>query len=479
MMPWEWNFQKYFYPKAYQSTIHPLVKFFLKLSHERIASRYCHLHPQVQKKDLLRILRYKCRHFFLAWTDLMYVTNDQAKRSMVVIENNSCPSWQKSMPPVSEDLEYYGYELYSEHVLAQQFTEKTNKEDWILAVIYDKNEMETAWYAQTLSSIMKEPVYHIPMYEDSNSVRQKEGWLEWKLPSWKWKRIRWCMRYVTQKPRTKLPIVSNTLLLNPITTCLAWWRNKLVATKAYEEYNNIIKHMWLHITYPETIYDLKIDKVVEWVERRWWIAVIKNPYSNAWQWVYTITSQQELDAFLSEDHEYDKFIVQSLIGNYKRSSRSSKWTFYHVWTLPNKKWDSYVSDIRMRIMNTKDWFVPISLNARKAKSPISETLQPEDSSWDMLWTNLSFIEEDGSRWTDMQRLILTDTKDFNQLGIGIDDLIEGYIQSILSTIAIDRMAHSLLTKEWKFRLRRFQMLDNDELLIQEIKDQIDSLAPGT
>jgi hypothetical protein len=47
----------------------------------------------------------------------------------------------------------------------------------------------------------------------------------------------------------------------------------------------------------------------------------------------------------------------------------------------------------------------------------------------------------------MQRLILTDTKDFNQLGIGIDDLIEGYIQSILSTIAIDRMAHSLLTKE--------------------------------
>jgi hypothetical protein len=41
------------------------------------------------------------------------------------------------------------------------------------------------------------------------------------------------------------------------------------------------------------------------------------------------------------------------------------------------------------------------------------------------------------------------------------------------------MAHSLLTKEWKFRLRRFQMLDNDELLIQEIKDQIDSLAPGT
>lgn len=473
ILPWTGQTKDFFYPKAYQSSIHPLVKFFLKLSPERIAHRYCHLHPQVQRKDLIRLLHHKCRYFFLAWSDLMYVTNEQGKRSMVVIENNSCPSGQKSMPPLSDDLEHWGYEHYTQEVLIERIIHQTKKKDWVLAVLYDKNEMETVWYAHTFADLTKESVYYVPVYKENKTVRSREWWLEIKLPSWKWKRVRWCMRYVTQKPWTKLPLISKTIILNPIITCLAWGRNKLVATKAYESYNNVIKHLWLSIKYPDTIYDVSLEQVVEWIERRWGIGVVKNPYSNAWQWVYTITSQKELDAFMDESHEYDKFIVQSLIWNYKRSSKASKWTFYHVWTLPNKQWNAYVVDVRMRIISTKDWFMPLSINARKALLPLAEELW-DHSSWDMLWTNLSYKNEDWSRGTDMSRLLLMDTKDFNQLWIGIDDLIEWYIQSVLSTIAIDRMAHSLITKEGKFRIRRFQSLDNDKRLLEEITHSIDS-----
>lgn len=44
-------------------------------------------------------------------------------------------------------------------------------------------------------------------------------------------------------------------------------------------------------------------------------AVVLVPYSNAGQGVYTITSEDELDGFMQLQHNYDHFIVQSLIGN--------------------------------------------------------------------------------------------------------------------------------------------------------------------
>jgi hypothetical protein len=38
-----------------------------------------------------------------------------------------------------------------------------------------------------------------------------------------------------------------------------------------------------------------------------------------------------------------------------------------------------------------------------------------------------------------------DRKDFNTLGIGIDDLIDAYVQTVLSVIAIDRMCQRLMS----------------------------------
>eukprot|EP00894_Picocystis_sp_ML_P000974 jgi/Pico_ML_1/51491/g2515.t2 len=51
-------------------------------------------------------------------------------------------------------------------------------------------------------------------------------------------------------------------------------------------------------------------------------ACIKIPYSNAGQGVYTITSDLELEAFVSQQRNcpYEKFVVQSLIGNADWSS---------------------------------------------------------------------------------------------------------------------------------------------------------------
>ena len=64
-----------------------------------------------------------------------------------------------------------------------------------------------------------------------------------------------------------------------------------------------------------------------------------------------------------------------------------------------------------------------------------------------------------------------DRKDFNSLGIGIDDLIEAYIQTVLTIIAIDKMAEKLISKKGTFRQKLFTSLDNDQSLLKEIRIQ--------
>ncbi len=101
--------ENHFYPRVLNATIHPLVSSFFSLGNERILQRYCHLNPAVDESRLRQYLAYKSNYFFWAGSDLMNVTTPEGKRQMIVIETNSCPSGQKSMPLLSESEEYGGY----------------------------------------------------------------------------------------------------------------------------------------------------------------------------------------------------------------------------------------------------------------------------------------------------------------------------------------------------------------------------------
>jgi len=103
----------------------------------------------------------------------------------------------------------------------------------------------------------------------------------------------------------------------------------------------------------------------------------------------------------------------------------------------------------------------------------------EVTSWEMLGTNLSVkLPEDEGKdakhsWTtETQRLLLMDRKDFNVLGIGIDDLIDAYVQTVLSVIAIDKMAQHLMkvknSDKTEFNTELFAALNPDPALLKEI-----------
>lgn len=468
--PGEFEAHKHWYPKALNATIHPMVNFFLNLSQDRIVNRYCHLHPKVKEERLHEILNYQCKYFLWAGADLLNVTSAGGRRQMVIIENNSCPSGQKSMPLIDDNQEQGSYRWLIERTFKSYLQNKRPKIKGALAVVYDKNPMEVSGYAAVIADVFQEPVYYVSYYQDDAdpAVRFTNQVMEVRDEAGDWQPIRAAFRYLTQRPWNRLPLHSKTRILNPIIACLAGGRNKLVASKAYDMYNSELRGSGLRINLPETIWDIRKNEIPLWVNKMGGQAVIKVPYSNAGQGVFTIVSEQELDNFMAMDFPYDRFILQSLIGNYQWSSRGAKGTLFHVGTIPNAKGKTYVADLRMMISSTPNGLRPLCVYARRAAQPLEDLLTDSSASWDMLGTNLSIKMEDGGWDSDTTRLLLMDRRDFNKLGIGMDDLIEAYIQTVLSTVAIDHMAQALYNKQGKFRMRLFKSLNDDDALIREI-----------
>ncbi|MBK9981269.1 MAG: hypothetical protein IPP15_02390 [Saprospiraceae bacterium] len=470
IQPGSFESHDHWYPKALNAAIHPMINFFLNLDNKLIIDRYCHLHPKVKAAKLLELISYQPLYYNWSGADLINVTNARGKRQMVVIENNSCPSGQKSMPLKVDTLHQGSYrELIEKSFQPYSKIKKLNSNEAI-AVLYDKNVMETSGYAATMADVFQQPVYLVPFYDGANNdhIRYKNHYIEILDERNKWKQVVAAFRYVTQKPWNRIPVSSKTRIYNPIIACLAGGRNKLIASKAYDQYNGEIDRMGLKIRTPETIWDVQKDEVPLWVKRMGGQAVIKVPYSNAGQGVYTIVNESELNDFLSRDYEYSKFIVQSLIGNYRWSSRTESGKFFHLGTIPNAKGETYVFDLRMMICATPLGFRPVCVYSRRANSPLTDTITEGTSSWDMLGTNLSHKDTHGQWTTDTNRLILMDRRDFNHLGMGLDDLIEAYIQTILSTIAIDKMACRLVNSRGQFNSKLFASFNDDPYLIREI-----------
>jgi hypothetical protein len=468
--PGSFDPHKHWYEKAFNAQLHPLVRYFLNLTSAQIVARYCHLCPAVSPQRLLEVLRYEPRYFAWAGADLLHVTSEQGRRRMVVLETNSCPSGQKSMPLLNEAQELGGYGRLLEQTFLRRMRLRKKLPEGDVAVLWDKNEMENSGYAAAMAELLKEPVHlvYCDQVDWRDILRIKDRVLYVRTDKGTWRPLRAAFRYVTQRPWNRLPINLKTFLFNPVITCLSGGRNKMLAAKSYDLFNVELAPTGLRIDTPTTIWDVRKEEVPLWVSSFGGHAVVKVPYSNAGQGVYTIVNQQELQSFMEEKHHYECFIVQSLIGHSRWGSVVQKTRYYHVGTVPNKQGLPYAADIRMVIHSTEQGFRPLTLYSRRAKLPLSESLQGGCNSWDMLGTNLSAKAETGEWTTDTSRLLLMDNRDFNRLGIGLDDLIEAFIQTVLATIAIDKMACRLIGEKGILKLRLFRSLDEDNVLIDEI-----------
>ena len=85
---------------------------------------------------------------------------------------------------------------------------------------------------------------------------------------------------------------------------------------------------------------------------------------------------------------YDKFIVQSLVGNHQWSSSTNEGSYFHIGTIPNKHNNVFIFDLRMMIYTTEEGYKPLCAYARKARAPMQKEA-PVNDSWEVLGTNLS------------------------------------------------------------------------------------------
>lgn len=461
----------HYYAKALNAQLHPLVGFFLRLSRQRIIARYCHLNPRVSATALAAILATPPRHFRWSGADLLHATDLDGRRRMIVIETNSCPSGNKSMPLLNEDDELGGYGRVLKHAFLPLLRRRALPRG-VLAVVYDKNFVEASGYAAALAELTDEAVYLAPMARDATEKASRfvDGVLQVRTESKQWLDVRAAFRYVTQAPWDRIPVRCRTAILNPVITCLAGGRNKLMAAKAYTFLDGDLLGTGLNIRTPRTLRDLSKSEVPLQVRRLGGHAVVKVPYSNAGQGVYTITSDAELAAFMAVEHTYDRFVVQGLIGNSEWSSEERDTRLFHVGTMPNRRGEMYAADLRMMVAGNKDGFVPVSCYARRAPKPLAANLvDGGSSSWDMLGTNLSRRRADGGWDAETDRLMLMDNRDFNSLGVGLDGLIEAFIQTVLAVTAIDRLCQELLGTKGGLKKRLFRSLNNDDALLTEIE----------
>jgi hypothetical protein len=90
-----------------------------------------------------------------------------------------------------------------------------------------------------MADYFRKPVYLVPFFEEENNehIRIEKDKIE-ILIGGKWTPVYAAFRYVTQKPWNRIPIQSKTKIYNPIVACLAGGRNKLMAAKGYEAFND-------------------------------------------------------------------------------------------------------------------------------------------------------------------------------------------------------------------------------------------------
>ncbi|KAF9916154.1 hypothetical protein BX616_004486 [Lobosporangium transversale] len=442
--------EKHFYPRVLNAQIHPMVGYFFSLGNERIIARYMHLNPLVNEDVLRKCLNYVPKHF--QWAGKF---TSKLRYSL---------------------FEHGGYRLVLESAF-KDMIDTADKSLGGLAVVCDKNMMEASGYAGTLAEVMKEKVWLVEFYENDQDppVKWVDRVMHIRDEKKEWHSIRACFRYVTQKPWNRFPLYTKTVVMNQTVACLAGGRNKMMAAKAYEFFNAELADSGLHVRVPETINNVTKSEIPLWLDSMGGHAVVKVPYSNAGQGVYTITNKKELQEFMDTPQHYDKYIVQSLVGNASWSSITRHGKFYHVGTIPNKKNNTFVTDIRMMVAGNKQGFRPICIYARRARKPLIRHLEddPSTTSWEMLGTNLSVKSPSGEWSTEAARLLLMDRKDFNQLGLGVDDMIDAYIQTVLSVIAIDKMCQRLMKSNQDgsgqaFDIELFKALNPDSVLWHEI-----------
>jgi hypothetical protein len=466
--PGAFRVEPHFYAEARAQRLHPEVRRLLQMPPVEIAGRYADRHPEVDVAYLERILRSRPRFVRWAGCDLLLTRGGPDRHRVLVLETNSCPAGQKSMPEGGGLGPTGGYgELVRQGVLPLVPTRAELPGD--LAVLYDKNRMEASGYAAAMAELSGEPVYCVELdaRRSTPAVAFDRGVLQVRDASG-WRPIRGALRYLTYRPWTSIPARTRTAIVNPMVVALAGGRNKNVAAKAYARANLALRDAHLAIRTPRTFTDVSSADLAARVAELGGRAVIKVPYSNAGQGVFPVASHRDLSAVLGLERAYDLLVVQELIGPAQwHGGHPGDEPLVQVGCRPDPSAEAHAADVRVMICGGPDGYRPLAVYARRARARFG-TLAEDGDLAPRLLTNLS-AKTAGNAWaTETERLIPPGVRFLEILGMGPPDLIEAFVQTVLAARAIDDLAAALVRHDGTLDRAAFAELNPDRRLLAEI-----------
>ncbi|CAG8785467.1 8121_t:CDS:2, partial [Dentiscutata erythropus] len=471
--PGDFNPELCVVPKVRNATVHPSGSSFFGLGNDRIIARYKYLNPQVDVNVLRNCLEYNPKFYKWAASDLFNVIDSNGKRQMIIVESGSSPAGQCGMLSFNiNNKRENGYK----RVIQTAFKQALKDADpslGELAVVYDKacNEIEVTGYAAAISEETKEHVWIVLLQDDARyeqPIKWENQIMYIRDQDGAWHSIRACFKHMAYKPWILFPLKSKTMVFNNIISCLAGGHNKVMASKSFELFNNELSGSGLGIRFPETICNVNKSEISSCVEKMGGRAVIKAPYGSCGQDIYIITNSEELNKFYDDKHHYEKFIVQSLVENALWSTKLHPGKFYHVGTVPDRHNQIFVNDLRMMVSADETGFHPVVVFSRRARKPLP-TYLPNNSNWnpwEIFGTNVS-VKLDSGWIPEYERVITLDQKELNIIGLGIDELIDAYVQTVLSIVAIDKMCQKLLVNN-EFNFELYHTLNPDDVLLGEL-----------
>ncbi len=466
--------------RALKTTYAPEVQRFLKMSPQAMVACYRKRYPEVKQDFLEQAIRYQPRYFRYGGADLFRVYNRHTQKTeMVLIEINSVPGGLSNTPELKNPV-YQKFAHFFMETLGK--TPFASKREGVLAVLSHGQRMDPLGIAQAIARKAKEPVHLIthekdkPLHQQPWRVDASSGGLFIQTKDALWHKVRGAVSLLGPSSMfASQPLsVSQGVLIDPPMVHRAGGVEKARANEAYRAFNMEALHSQKAgsnplIRTPKT-YQVSREEVHALVNEMGSSAVVKLPDGNGGDGIWMLRHERDMAKFLKETEESatstpsQKYIVQELILPMPWASLSKKPADrYNRGTVPDRQnMKRYVYDMRMLVAPLNGVWRPLGLLGRQAPTPIPtpDTISDKTSPqtiWNVLGTNLSRKSPQGWFFRE-QGLMVFDKKGYTPTGLTLDDLVEGYFQSIFAMQAIDKQL------QWSLHLAPLASLDKDKKL---------------
>jgi hypothetical protein len=313
---------------------------------------------------------------------------------------------------------------------------------------------------------------------DEHSVRDEESATTADgaaPPLPRWVRIRGCVRHApSQRPWRGVPADTPTLLLHPLPACVAGGRasNRSIAVDAFAEHSAhaLAAGTGLAVRTPHAVAHVAWRDVAAWVAHLGGCACIKapqrRPSGSGQRSTYMVTCDADLAAFQAAEcapgahRGRQQYIVQALLGSEQHK---------HVGTVPDggKCGDVYAWSLHMTIAADAHagGFRAVALHGARARAPLTEDSSSDGGGGGNAWRIMLDTTLDGD---DDDRLMMADCRGFDAMGIGLDELVDAFVQACLAAVALDGMACRLAPGGVLSAPRLLSASNQDEELLSEL-----------